>query len=318
MRRRTLLAAAGAALAAPAFAAWPERGIRLVVPFGAGGPLDTLARLLAPLMSEDLGQPVVVENRTGAGGAIGSAEVARSAPDGYTALMAGVNLPVIPLLSRNPAFRMEDLAPLSRLAVIPHVMVVPASLPVSTVAEFVAYAKARPGRLSFASFGVTTSNHFAGELMNIRAGIDLTHVPYRGGAAAITDLLAGRVAYMFSTLPDALPFLREGQLKPLAAIHTERLRWLPDVPTLAEQGFPDVVSESAFGLLLRAGTPEAIQLRLGDAARRALASAPLRERLDGMGMVPVGSSGAEFAALIDRDIRAFSDIIRRTGMTSLD
>ncbi|MDB5415425.1 MAG: Tricarboxylate transport protein TctC [Rubritepida sp.] len=317
--RRILLGAAGLmALARPALAAWPERSVRFVVPFGAGGPLDALARLLSLPMAEDLGQTVVVDNKTGAGGAIGSAEVARAAPDGYTALMAGVNLPVTTLLSRNSPYRMEDFAPLSRLAVIPHVFVVPASLPVATMTEFVAYAKARPGTLSFASFGVGTSNHFAGELLNLQAGLDLTHVPYRGGAAAITDLIAGRVTCMFSTLPDALAFIREGRLKALGAVHTERLRWVPEVPTLAEQGLPGVISESAFGLLLPAAAPAAIQQRLGDSARRALAGTPMRERLEQIGMIPIGSSGPEFAALIDRDVRLFSDIIRRTGMTSLD
>lgn len=273
---------------------------------------------MAPPMSETLGRAVVVDNRTGAGGGIGSAEVARSTPNGYTVLMAGVNLPVIPLLSRNPSYRMEDLAPISRLAVIPHVFVVPKTLPVDSMQDFVAYVKSRPGRFSFASFGVSTSNHFAGELLNLQAGLDLTHVPYRGGAAAISDLLAERVHCMFSTLPDALPFLREGRLKALAAVHTERLRWVPEVPTLAEQGLPDIVSESAFGLLVRAGTPAEIQQRLGEAARRALADSSMQERLGQMGMIPVGSSAPEFSALIERDIRLFSEIIRRTGMTSLD
>ncbi|MDB5378730.1 MAG: transporter [Rubritepida sp.] len=317
-RRMLLGAAAAAALAAPALAAWPERSLRFVVPFGAGGPLDALARLMALPMSEDLGQSVVVDNKTGAGGAIGCAEVARSAPDGYTALMAGVNMPVIPLMQRNPPYRMEEFAPLSRLAVIPHVFVVPPTVPATNMREFVAYAKANPGRLSFASFGVSTSNHFAGELLNIQAGLDLTHVPYRGGAAAIADLLAGRVTCMFSTLPDALAFIREGRLKALGAVLPERLRWLPDLPTLAEQGLPDVVSESAFGLLVPVATPAEIQQRLGDAARRALQGAPMRDRLEQLGMIPIGSSGSEFAALIQRDIRLFSDIIRRTGMTSLD
>jgi tripartite-type tricarboxylate transporter receptor subunit TctC len=319
MRRRALLGGTAAtAMASPALAAWPERSIRLVVPFGAGGPLDALARLMAPLMSEDLGQSVVADNRTGAGGVIGSTEVARAAPDGYTVLISGVNLPVITLIQRDPPYRMSDFAPLSRLAVIPHVFVVPAALPVTDMQGFVAYAKANRGRLTFASFGVTTSNHFAGELLNIQAGLDLTHVPYRGGAPAITDLIAGRVTCMFSTLPDALPFLREGRLKALGTVYTERLRWLPDVPTLAEQGLPDIVSESAFGLLLPAATPPAIQQRMGDSARRALADSGLRGRLEQLGLIPIGSTGPEFAALTERDIRLYSEIIRRTGITSLD
>ena len=317
--RRALLGAASVpALAPRALAAWPERPIRFVVPFGAGGPLDALARLMAPAMAEDLGQSVVVDNKTGAGGAIGSAEVARAAPDGYTALMAGVNLPVITLMGRDPPYRMEDFAPISRLAVIPHAFVAALSIPATNMAEFIAYAKANPGKLSFASFGVGTSNHFAGELLNLQAGLDLTHVPYRGGAAAIADLLAGRVTCMFSTLPDALPFIREGRLKALGAVHTERMRWLPDLATLSEQGLPNVVSESAFGLLLPAATVVGIQQRLGDSARRSLADAPMRDRLERLGMVPVGSTGPEFAALIRRDIGLFSDIIRRTGMTSLE
>ncbi len=317
-RRALLGGAAAATLASPALAAWPERSIRFVVPFGAGGPLDALARLMALPMSEDLGQSVVVDNRTGAGGVIGSAEVAHAAPDGYTALMSGVNLPVITLVQRNPPYRMEDFVPLSRLAVIPHVFVVPPTLPVSDMAGFVAYAKANPGRLTFASFGVTTSNHFAGELLNMQAGLDLTHVPYRGGAPAIADLLAGRVTCMFSTLPDALPFLREGRLKALGAVFPERLRWLPDLPTFAEQGLPEVVSESAFGLLLPAATPPGIQQRMGDAARRSLQGAPMRGRLEQLGLIPIGSTGPEFAALIQRDIRLYTEIIQRTGITSLD
>jgi len=317
-RRALLGGAAATAMAAPALAAWPERPIRLVVPFGAGGPLDSLARLMAPLMGAGLGQSVVADNRTGAGGVIGSAEVARAAPDGYTALISGVNLPVITLVHPEPPYRMSDFAPLSRLAVIPHVFVVPASLPVTDMAGFVAHAKANPGRLSFASFGVTTSNHFAGELLNMQAGLDLTHVPYRGGAAAVADLVAGRVSCMFATLQDSQGFIREGRLKALGAVYPERLRWMPELPTLAEQGLPGVVSESAFGLLVPAATPAGIQQRLGDAARRALADAQLRARLDTMGMIPIGSTGPEFAALTERDIRLYSDIIRRIGITSLN
>ena len=317
-RRALLGGAAATAMAAPALAAWPERPIRLVVPFGAGGPLDSLARLMAPLMGAGLGQSVVADNRTGAGGVIGSAEVARAAPDGYTALISGVNLPVITLVHPEPPYRMSDFAPLSRLAVIPHVFVVPASLPVTDMAGFVAHAKANPGRLSFASFGVTTSNHFAGELLNMQTGLDLTHVPYRGGAAAVADLVAGRVSCMFATLQDSQGFIREGRLKALGAVYPERLRWMPELPTLAEQGLPGVVSESAFGLLVPAATPAGIQQRLGDAARRALADAQLRARLDTMGMIPIGSTGPEFAALTERDIRLYSDIIRRIGITSLN
>jgi tripartite-type tricarboxylate transporter receptor subunit TctC len=302
----------------PVRAAWPERSIRFVVPFGAGGPLDTLARLLSQSMAEELGRPVVVDNRTGAGGAIGTAEVARSAPDGYTALMAGVNMPVIPIMQHNPPYRMEEFAPLSRLAVIPHVFVVPPAVPAANMQEFIAYAKAHSGRLSFASFGVSTSNHFAGELLNIQAGLDLTHVPYRGGAAAVADLLTERVTCMFSTLPDALNFIGEGRLKALGAVLPQRLPWLPELPTLAEQGLPDIVSESAFGLLVPVATPAAIQQRVGDSARRSLGDPAMRERLRQMGMIPIGSSGPEFAALIQRDIRLFSEIIRRTGMTSLE
>ena len=317
-RRALLGGAAATAMAAPALAAWPERPIRLVVPFGAGGPLDSLARLMAPLMGAGLGQSVVADNRTGAGGVIGSAEVARAAPDGYTALISGVNLPVITLVHPEPPYRMSDFAPLSRLAVIPHVFVVPASLPVTDMAGFVAHAKANPGRLSFASFGVTTSNHFAGELLNMQTGLDLTHVPYRGGAAAVADLVAGRVSCMFATLQDSQGFIRDGRLKALGAVYPERLRWMPELPTLAEQGLPGVVSESAFGLLVPAATPAGIQQRLGDAARRALADAQLRARLDTMGMIPIGSTGPEFAALTERDIRLYSDIIRRIGITSLN
>jgi tripartite-type tricarboxylate transporter receptor subunit TctC len=317
-RRAVLASAALAALVPPAWAAWPERPIRFVVPFGAGGPLDVLARLLAAPISAALGQPVVVDNRTGAGGAIGSAEVARATPDGHTALMAGVNLPVMPLLQRDAPYRMTDFAPLSRLAVIPHVFVVPAALPVTTMQDAMAYAKARPRQLSYASFGIGTSNHFAGELLNIQAGLDLTHVPYRGGAAAMADLVAGRVHCMFSTLPDALGFIRDGRLKALAAVHAERLRWLPEVPTLAEGGLTGIVSESAFGLLVPQATPAAVQQRLGDAARAALAAPAMQERLEQLGMIPIGSSAPDFAALIARDIQLFSDVIRRTGMTSLE
>jgi len=212
---------------------FPTRPIKLLVPFAAGGPMDLVARLVAPGASTELSQQVIVENRTGGTGAVAMTEVARARPDGYTLMFTGASWPVVPLLNLNLPFSMADFAALTRLTVAPHVMVVPSQLPVRSLAEFIAEAKKRPGEWSYGTSGIGTTLHLGTEMLKMRAGIDLVHVPYRGNAPAITDLLAGRLQTMFPTLAEAIPYIRDDRMRPLAVGYAQRVEWLPDVPTLS-------------------------------------------------------------------------------------
>lgn len=308
LTRRTLLAAAGGAVAAATVASharaadpWPNKPIRVLMPFGAGGSMDILSRLLAPIVSDTLGQPIVVENRAGATGTLAMAAVASASADGYTLMFTGSSYATVAVLMRNLPFRMDDFAPLSRLTIGPTLLAVPSQLGVKTLAEFVTAAKAQPGKWSFGSSGTGTSVHLGGELFKLAAGLDLTHTPYRATPAIVTDLLEARIQMSVLGVADCRQYIQSGQLRGLALSHSERMPELPDLPTFAEAGYPNVRASNDFGIAVRASTPAPIQLRIEEAYRAAVRRPEIVQRLTDMGLIVVGSSSAEFARILADD-----------------
>jgi len=308
MRRRSLVAGS---LALPFAARAQARAIRLIAPYPPGGGVDTTARLLAGPMGAFLGQPVVVENRAGAGGSIGAAELARSAPDGATAMVDAMAHTVNPALLRGLPFDYATaFTPISQLVVLPQILVVHPAMPVRTLGEFVSHLRARPGQLSYGSSGNATAAHLAAALLVQRAGLDIQHVPYRGGTPALQDLLGGAIAFVFGTVSSSLQLAREGRLRALAVSTAERIAALPEVPTVAEQGFPGYELNEWNGFYAPAGLPAALTERLHAAAAHALADAAVRQRLDALGAMPVGSTPAEFARYVAAQREAMARLVR--------
>ena len=315
-RRKLLAATAGgvgaATLAAPARAAdpWPTKPIKVLMPFGAGGSMDILSRLLAPLVSEQLGQPVVVENRAGATGTLAMAAVASAPADGYTLMFTGSSYPIVSLLMRNLPFTMDAFTPLSRLTVGPTVLCVPSQLGLKTMAEFVAAAKARPGKWSYGSSGIGTSVHLGGELFKMEAGVDLAHVPYRATPAIIADLLEQRLQMSVLGVTDVRQYILSGQVRGLALSHTERMPEFPDIPTFAEVGYPKVRASNDFGISIRADTPAPIKAKLEEAYRTAVRRPEVVQRLTDIGLIVVATSSAEFARVLAEDAARYTEVIR--------
>jgi tripartite-type tricarboxylate transporter receptor subunit TctC len=319
MRRRLLLAASlGCVVAVHAQSpsgGYPAKPIRIIVPYAAGGATDLVARLVGQKMSEALGQTVVVENRAGADGTIGADMAARAAPDGYTLLMGDVGT-----LTMGPAVRPSlpydaerDFTPIIQLISAANILAIHPSVPASNFREFIAYAKAHPGKLSYASSGTGGSTHLAGELLKKAAGIDMLHVPYKGGSAAMTDLLRGEVQLTFG-LTLTLPNVREGKLTALAVTSPTRLAVLPAVPTIAESGYPGFEATTWYGLLAPAGTPKSIVTRLHQVASQALQSADVRQKLEAGGHQLIGNSPDEFAAYIKSEKVKWTDIVSAAGI----
>jgi len=316
-RREFLIAGLTAACATPALAqGWsPSRPIRMIAPYAPGGGVDTSARLLTGPMSAALGQSVVVENRGGAGGAIGAAEVARSAPDGLTVMIDALAHTVNPTLMRGLAFDYATaFTPITQVLVWPQILIVPQSMPVRTLQEFVAYAKARPGQLTYGSSGNATAAHLAAALFTRRAEIDVTHVPYRGGAPALQDLMGGNLSFVFATVASSMQLAQTGQVRALAVSSAARLAALPDVPTVAEQGFPGYELNEWNGLYGPAGLTPAMVSRWLAAVRAALADSAVQARLDALGAIPVGSEPAAFAEYVRQQREMMARIVRETGM----
>ncbi|HYG45877.1 MAG TPA: tripartite tricarboxylate transporter substrate binding protein [Bordetella sp.] len=291
---------------------YPTRPLTLIVPFSAGGGADMVGRILAQKLTASLGQSVVVENRPGAGGNIGAEAVARAAPDGYTLLLTSSAFVINPSLYAKISYDpLKDFRPISQPALLPNVLVVPTALPVKSVAELVAYAKAHP--LSYASAGVGTGTHLAGEMFKLATHLDLVHVPYKGGGAVTTDLLAGRVALSFATLPSVIQYVQEGRMRALAMTTDVRWAGLPDVPTMQQAGFKDFDISTWIGLLAPAGTPDAVVEKLHREVARIVQEPDVRERFVTLGMMPVGDSSAEFGAQIRRQLAMYKELVKASG-----
>ena len=323
LSRRHLIALS-ASLALPgltlAQTSWPTKPVRIVVPFAAGGTTDILARLLAPELSKVFGQQFIIDNRGGAGGNIGTDHVAKSGADGYTLLMGTVGTHGInkSLYARLPYDPQKDFAPITLVAGVPNVMVMNAAtaqrLGIQTVPDFVRYAKANPGRLNMASSGNGTSIHLAGELFKAKNGIFMTHIPYRGSAPAIRDLLAGTMDVMFDNLPSAMPHIQAGTLKAFAVTSSVRSQALPDLPTVAEAiQQPDFEASSWFGMLAPAGTPADIVNRLQQAIAQTMKQPEISARLSALGAIPSGNSPAEFARQIEAELAKWEPVVRASG-----
>ena len=310
-----LLLAVLLALPLQVFAQYPQRAIKLLVPFPPAGATDIVGRIVAQKLGERLGQSVVVENRPGAGGSIGSDLVARSAPDGYTLLMATSSTHSIgPALQKLPYDPIKDFAPITHVANVPNVLVVSPKLPVVSVRELVEYAKARPGKLNFASSGVGTIVHLNGELFKMLAGVDLVHVPYKGTALSIPDLANGNVAMLFDSLASVMPHVKSGSVRPLAMNAPQRSPLLPEVPTLAEAGMPAFDRYTWFGMFAPAGTPADIVRKVQAEVVAALRSPDLRERFDAVGAEPVGSTSEQFVERIRSDGVRWTEVIRKADV----
>jgi len=318
IRRRTALTA----LALPALVgrahaqAFPDQPVRLIVPFAAGGPADLIARTVGRAMGEKLGKPVVVEARAGAGGLIGIDYVAKSRPDGHTLVLASSGgMVILPhLQSSMPYDPRTDLSPITQVLAVPQIVSISPGLGPRNLAELVALAKARPGQLAYGSAGIGSSLHLAGELFKLRAGIDITHVPFRGAAPAVTELLAGRIQILAADVPALIGQVRSGALPALAVTAPQRLSILPDVPTAEEAGVPGFISETWYGILGPAGLPADRLAILHAAAKAALEDAETRRVLLDQGGRIVASNPDEFGAFIRSAYTSWGEVVRATGM----
>ena len=294
--------------------AYPVKSIRIVVPFAPGGGADITARILGQKMTEQWGQQVVVDNRAGASGNIGNELVAKAAPDGYTLLMASSALAINPSVFRSvPYNAVKDFAPITQPVLLPNILVVHPSLPVKTVKDLIALAKSRPGQLSYASAGAGTGTHLAAEMFKIMAGVDMVHVPYKGGGALIGDLVGGQVALTFATLPSVMPYVKAGRLRAVAMTTTRRWPGLADVPTIAESGFPGFEISTWLGLLAPAGTPKEVVGKLHDEVVRILKLPDVRERIQGLGMEAVCDTPDQFAQYLRSEIAKYAKIVKQSG-----
>ena len=320
-RRNLLAATAGGLLAtsvplagANAQDAWPNKPIKVIMPFGAGGSMDVLSRLLAPIVSESLGQQIVVENRPGATGTLAMAAVASAPADGYTLMFTGSSYSIIALLMPTLPFKMDAFTPLSRLTVGPTLLAVPAQLGIKTMAEFVAAAKKQPGKWSYGSSGIGTSVHLGGELFKMAAGVDLVHVPYRATPAIVADLLENRLQMSVLGVADCRQYVASGQLRALAVSYTERMPEFPDVPTFAEVGYPNVRASNDFGISIRADTPAPIKAKLEEAYRAAVRRPEIVQRLKDFGLIVVATSSADFTRVLAEDAARYTEVIRAANI----
>ncbi len=320
MQRRQLIQALGAAAlcgaGGSAFAQqYPSRAIRIIVPVPPGGGIDNGARLLADRLREALGQPVVVDNRAGANSAIGEAAVAKSTPDGYTLLFASNGHVVLPLIApKLPYNGMADFIPVGALAYTPYVLVVHPSVPANSVKEFIAYAKARPGQLNFGSSGMGAGSHIAGEVFKAMAGIDMLHVPYKGGGPAMAELLAGRMQANFNSVNAAEAQIKAGKLKALAISAEQRWPSLPDVPTFREAGLPQYQERAWLGLFAPLGTPAPIVERLNSEITKFLRAPGTAESFAAKGLIPWSTTPTEFAEALRKESATLAPVVKAANI----
>jgi len=311
------LLAFAAAIANPACAqGWPARPVTFIVPFAPGGGTDITARTLAARLTQKWGQSVVVENRGGAGGILGADAVAKAKPDGYTLLIANVGITSInpALYAKLPYDPDKAFVPVSLVCELPFVLMASPSFPPNTVKELVAYAKSKPGEVTFASSGAGGSPHLTAEIFQLATGTKMTHIPYKGGGPAMIDLMSGQVNLLFASVLEGSGHIKAGKLKGLAVSHAKRNPAIPDVPTLAEAGVKNAESGSWIALLAPAGTPADIVSRVGSDVKEAVAAPDVREKLIAQGAVPQASTPAELTALIQKDLDRYGKIIREKGL----
>ena len=314
----TILAAFGMtcpALAAAAAQDYPSKPVRFVVPFAPGGSTDTLARTMSHKLSEYLGQQVVVDNRPGANGDIGMQIVARAAPDGYTVVLGYIaNLGIGPsLYDKMPYDPVRDFAPITQVAGASNILVAHPSVPVKDFREFIAYVRANPKKVNFASAGVASVGHLTGELLNELAGMDMVHVPYKGSGQAISDLVGGHVKVMISGMASTLPHVKSGKLRALVVTGAQRTPAAPDVPTIAESGYPKFEATSWFGVLAPAKTPKPVIARLNADIRKTLQQPDVAQRLSAVGFEIVTGTPEQFAAYIKSEIRKWEKVVKASG-----
>ncbi|WP_395055897.1 Bug family tripartite tricarboxylate transporter substrate binding protein [Polaromonas sp.] len=318
IRRRAARFAAAVLLGATALGAYaqtyPVKPVRVVVAFTAGGTTDILTRLVSQQLSERLKQQFVIDNKPGAGGNIGTEMVVRAAPDGYTLIVnsvgpIAVNPTLYSKLSYNP---LTDLVPVVQIAEVPNVLVVHPSVSATTVEEFIAYAKANPGKLNYGSTGVGTSSHLSGYMLAKRAGFEATHIAYKG-ADAVRDLLAGRIQFMFATIPSVMPHIQAGKIRPIAVSSAKRSRSMPEVPTIAEKGFPGFEAGSWFGFFAPKGTPDAVISVLNKHVNEIIAIPAIEQQLITAGADPMGGTPAQFSQFVQREFEKWKVIVVESG-----
>ena len=318
INRRHLLAMSAASLATPALAqpAWPARQIRLVVPFPPGGASDIAGRLQAQVLQEGLGVPCVVDNRAGAGGTIGTSHVAQSAPDGYTIMMASPSSHLgAPLLFKTPGYEgVDDFTAIASFATGTAMVCVNPRLPINNIQELIAFARANPGRLNFGSAGAGGANHMLGVLFMVRTGTELTHVPYRGAAPALADLIAGNIQVVFDSFSGIIGSVRAGQVRALAVTNPTRWPLAPEFPTVQEQGVPNYDLPSFSAIMGPRGIPQPIVMRMNGVINAALATPALTERLAGLGNAPFPSTPEAFGALMRAQRTTWQELVRSTGL----
>jgi tripartite-type tricarboxylate transporter receptor subunit TctC len=311
-----LVSASLSSRAARAQESWPTKAVTIIVPQAAGGANDTVARAFGARLSQAIGQPVVIENRAGAGGNVGTAQAARAPKDGHTLMLTAQSAQTInPWLYRNTGFDpVKDFEPVMSVATAPYLLVAHPSFPASSLKELIAYAKQRPGRIDYASAGNGTLNHLLGVMLNQRAGLHLVHIPYRGAAAAATDVVGGQVPIAFGSFPGLIPFVKSNQLKVIGVATEKRTKLAPDLPTLDEslRGFH---ANSWYGLFAPAGTPKAIVDRIAAEGAKVLAEPALVERMASQGAEPAPSTPAELTALLRDDLKLWAGIVKASGAT---
>ena len=294
---------------------FPNKQIRLIVPFPPGGPNDIIARVVGQRMSEIVKQPLVIDNRGGQGGVLGTDVVAKAAPDGYTiGIVSASSLVISPTMEKVAYNVPKDFAPVTLVTTVPEMLVVATNVPAKSMAELVALARAQPGKLNFASAGIGGLPHLAGELFKLTARIDIVHVPYRGAAPAINDLLGQQVQMTFLDLPVILPQIKAGMLRPIALGAPERAPTAPDVPTTAEVGMPDLLIENWYGLIAPAGTPEKIVATLNRVANEAMNDPSVKAKLAEQGLTVAGNTPEQFRGFIDGETKKWARVIKDAGV----
>jgi tripartite-type tricarboxylate transporter receptor subunit TctC len=315
---RNCLAVIASCLPLVALAAWPDRPIRLIVPYSAGGTADSAARIVAKKLTEQTGQSVIIDNKPGASGVIGAQYVAQSKPDGYTVLFDASAFIVYGALHKRPFEPLKDFIPVSLVAKTPMVLIVRADSPFHTLADFIAAARKKPKALTFSSAGTGTATHLGFELFDQQARMELVHVPYKGGAPAVTDVMTGQIDSSFGLLVTALPFIKAGKLRALAITSLERVSDLPDVPTLAESGYPGFEVLEWNGTYLPRNTPADVVASLSRELRSAVSDTAVDQRLRQIGMYPVGDTPEEFMTFLQSESKRWYDLVKARGIKADD